>query len=919
MKYPVFALVLLLLALAGCGGGSSGSGGCCGIGGINVQVVSPLPPAAVDDNNGLNVPITVAVTGDSSNAGVTWTVSPTEDGGPTGTLTNQQALTVTYVPPPGLNNTAQVIVTATSVTDPTRSAAIPISVYPPLAGATTSSSLATAFVNTDYTCILQPITPAGVTQVACEVGITGGLPPVTWSLGDTLLPVGLALAADNSPSSTCSPQTCTLISGIPVSTGVSLFTLTATDATGNSADLPLSISVAPAQLKVVTPTLMAPEPSIPYAPVQLQASGGVPPYTWSLATGSGPMPPGLTLSPSGTISGTPPPGFSGSFSFAVQVADTQAPVPAQAVFPAPVPAANGPKIITLGLGDSESLHPCQTVNTSIQANTPYAFVFTGFDADGPVTYSGSFTSDGSGNLSGVEDVIRSSSTQLAQPLVAGSSISFNELGRGCLTLATATQSGQFHLAPTSLNVFFTEGRMVEFDDLDGQGTRGTGYFHIQNSAAFSAPAAGNFAFRFSGWDVAANHFSMAGTGLASAGSLSSIAADVNDAGALSGALTGGGGNIGSADANGRGTATISVGSQSHNLIFYVLDANRLLFNSTQAASVAGPLITGESIAAAGPYSQATLNGSHIYRFGGEIPGSPDVGIGVLHFDGSAAVSGTAYERSGGTASATTVAAQYSVDPATGRVVFSGTATPVIGYATQAPTGITAFLVGTGSSAASGTMEFQNNTYPPGYQFGPIGGNYGVAAEEMLDAQTTVAAGLENPGPSGGLALSSAGAYLDSSGPTGLVPFQEFDMFKYTWIADGSGTYGGNTFMVTNQAKFFYIDVSPLNGHPVVVVGQLQQPPAITGFSPSCGPVGTSVQITGAFPTQLIGVTFNGVAAATFTLNSSSQVTATVPSGATTGPISITTPGGIAVSSSSFSVQSCSAKWARPKPLRRRSN
>jgi hypothetical protein len=28
-------------------------------------------------------------------------------------------------------------------------------------------------------------------------------------------------------------------------------------------------------------------------------------------------------------------------------------------------------------------------------------------------------------------------------------------------------------------------------------------------------------------------------------------------------------------------------------------------------------------------------------------------------------------------------------------------------------------------------------------------------------------------------------------------------------------------MVTNQSKFFYIDVSPLNGHPAVVVGQIQ--------------------------------------------------------------------------------------------------
>ena len=235
-----------------------------------------------------------------------------------------------------------------------------------------------------------------------------------------------------------------------------------------------------------------------------------------------------------------------------------------------------------------------------------------------------------------------------------------------------------------------------------------------------------------------------------------------------------------------------------------------------------PLITGEATASAGPFSQATLSNSHIYRFGGYVPGSPDVGVGVLHFDGSAALSGTAYERSGGTANATTLSAQYAVDPASGRFTFSGTGVPVVGYAVPSASGITGYLVGTGASAASGTIEFQTNSYPPGYQFGPIGGKYGLGAEEMLDPQSTVIAGIEDPGPNGSLSTGNSASYLDSSSLTGLIPFQEFDLFKYTWSADGSGAYGGNTYMVTNQSKFFYIDVSPLNGHPAVVVGQRQQ-------------------------------------------------------------------------------------------------
>jgi hypothetical protein len=321
---------------------------------------------------------------------------------------------------------------------------------------------------------------------------------------------------------------------------------------------------------------------------------------------------------------------------------------------------------------------------------------------------------------------------------------------------------------------------------------------------------------------AQTHFAMAGTATAQTGLFTSVAADVNDGGSFSGGLTGGRGTIGVADTNGRGTATLSVGTTTCDLIYYIVDANHLIFNSAQVVASGQPLITGEASASAGPFSQGTLNNSHIYRFGGDIPGSPDIGVGVLHFDGSAAVSGTSYERSGGTATATNLSAQYAVDPTTGRFTFSGTGVPAVGYAVPSASGVTGYLVGTGASAASGTMEFQTNTYPPGYQFGPISGNYGLGTEEMLDPESTVIAGIENPGPNGSLSTGSPSSYLDSSSLTGLVPFQEFDLFQYTWSADGSGTYGGNTYMVTNGSKFFYFDISPLNGHPGVVVGQVQQ-------------------------------------------------------------------------------------------------
>jgi uncharacterized repeat protein (TIGR03803 family) len=78
-------------------------------------------------------------------------------------------------------------------------------------------------------------------------------------------------------------------------------------------------------------------------------------------------------------------------------------------------------------------------------------------------------------------------------------------------------------------------------------------------------------------------------------------------------------------------------------------------------------------------------------------------------------------------------------------------------------------------------------------------------------------------------------------------------------------------------------------------------PTITSFTPTSGKVGTSVVIIGTGLTQTTKVTFGGVTATTFTVNSDTQVTATVPTGAVTGTIAITTTGGTVTSSGTFTV------------------
>ena len=85
-----------------------------------------------------------------------------------------------------------------------------------------------------------------------------------------------------------------------------------------------------------------------------------------------------------------------------------------------------------------------------------------------------------------------------------------------------------------------------------------------------------------------------------------------------------------------------------------------------------------------------------------------------------------------------------------------------------------------------------------------------------------------------------------------------------------------------------------------VDGQANLPPVITGFSPTSGAVNDPVVITGTNFASASAVTFNGVSGA-FTVNSATQITATVPTNSTPGPISVTTPTGTALSSNSFTV------------------
>jgi hypothetical protein len=90
----------------------------------------------------------------------------------------------------------------------------------------------------------------------------------------------------------------------------------------------------------------------------------------------------------------------------------------------------------------------------------------------------------------------------------------------------------------------------------------------------------------------------------------------------------------------------------------------------------------------------------------------------------------------------------------------------------------------------------------------------------------------------------------------------------------------------------------------VAVGGPQPPaPVITGFTPTSGDIGSVVTVSGTNFTGTTAVTFGGVPAGQFAVVSDTSISATVPPGATTGRIRVTTAGGTATSDSDFTVGS----------------
>jgi hypothetical protein len=155
----------------------------------------------------------------------------------------------------------------------------------------------------------------GVIGVAYSKTITAletcSFPTITYSVAQEFggLPAGLALSSGGT------------ISGTPTAAGTFYFTIDAVDSGGNVASGVFGLTITATAPPTIATSSPLPAATLGSAYSQtLTATGGSPPYTWSVTSGA--LPAGLTLASVGMISGTPT--AAGSFSFAVQVKDSAA-------------------------------------------------------------------------------------------------------------------------------------------------------------------------------------------------------------------------------------------------------------------------------------------------------------------------------------------------------------------------------------------------------------------------------------------------------------------------------------------------------------------------------------------------------------------------------------------------------------------
>ena len=589
-----------------------------------------------------------------------------------------------------------------------------------------------------------------------QLAATGGEPPYTWTITSGSLPPGVTVTSAGT------------FGGIPTTTGTYPISVKVTDQFNATATKDLSISVLQGIISVTNKTLSNGALGVAYS-TNLQAAGGVPPYTWSVSNGT--LPDGLHLNSStGAITGTPT--TAGTSAFQIQATDSQSNI-AQANL----------GITVNGLVGNNSL------------NGHYAFSAYTYNNGQPVFMAGSFTALGDGTLTaGIVDV-NSGTGSPANGYPFNGTYSLNPNGLGDLVLNVAAPVGTLHFSMSlSSN---GNGQLILDNDSHTQNTGGSGQLYLQNTSAFLPPRSGTYAIGSIGADVGLHRYAKAGAFNVLSSSITSGEEDVNDNGAMTNrSFTG---NFGPPTSlNGRGNATMTFGSVTNNYVYYVVSTSQFVILGTDTLGGTAPLTLGVIQAQlAAIFNNAALNGNSVVQVSGLSGGGSDVLLGVANWNGGGGGTVRLDENNNGTMSQATRVGVYNVE-LTGRATTTGIgAGPSVMYLYNFNQG---FILGQDSKVLAGVLDIQTSAPPLNNQ--AIVSLYNGGTVTPVSGSIVDAVSYFQADGSGNLNGVQDFSSSSGTGQQNLVSSYVVDASGRAVVTPSTGNLGGIMYVISNKKVAF---------------------------------------------------------------------------------------------------------------------
>ncbi|PHV46741.1 hypothetical protein CSQ91_28270, partial [Janthinobacterium sp. BJB301] len=746
---------------------------------------------------------------------------------------------------------------------------------------------------------------------------SGGVAPYAYAFDSGTLPPGITVSSSG------------VISGTVTATGSFAFGVKVTDSTAGTPQVVIknySVTVAIPTLSITPTTLAAGGLSAPYSQ-QMSTLNGTAPFTYVVESGS--LPPGLSLSSSGLLSGTP--SALGTYNFVIKSTDVtggngpyntsrsyslvinaQPPPTITGVSPASGPATGGTAVTITGTGFTGVTALKFGANNGVSVTVVNATTITTTSPSGSagtvnvtVTATGGTSATGAANqFTYIPAPTVTSISPTAGSVAGGTSVTITGTG---FTGATAVTFGATAATGFTVNsatqITATAPAGTGTVDVRVTTTGGTSATSGADQYTFVAVPTVTSISPTAGPATGGTTVTITGTGFGSTtavtfGATAATGYTVNSATQITATAPAGTGTVDVRVTTAGGTSATSAADQ----FTYVARPVVSSISPTSGPTTGGAtvIITGSNFSGttavtfgATAATGYTVNSATQITATAPVGGAGTVDVSVTSVGGTSATSANDQF------TYVTLPAVSSISPTAGPATggtsviitgtgFSGTtavtfgATAASGYTVNSATQITAT-----APSGTGTVDVRVTT---------TGGTSAISAADQYTyvAAPVVSSISPTAGPAtGGTTVTISGSNFSGAtavtfGATAATGFTVNSATQITATAPaGTGTVdvrittAGGTSAISAADQFTYVAA-----------------PAVSGISPTFGPAigGASVIITGANLTGATAVTFGATPATGFTVNSATQITATAPSGTGTVDVRVTTLGGTSATS-----------------------